>query len=182
MSGTTAIRLSPDGPEGVGLERMTLDPADFDAFPDEQRIHVYSEDQRLNLAVGIWTPTDMQDAFGPYPGDEFMVVLEGRVEMLEAAGNATPIETDQAFGVRNAVPLSWRQTGFLRRAFMLISPNDELQAAVDGPGVFVAPSDPGSMAMQGAEDMIGGGHQSKAVLFRNDTGTMEAGIWETTAF
>ncbi|MEM7522320.1 MAG: cupin domain-containing protein [Pseudomonadota bacterium] len=175
------IRLAPDGPPGDGLAPMAVDPADFQTAPAEQRIHVYYEDEAKGFAVGIWTTTDMQEAFGPYPGDEFMVVLEGRVEMLDSAGAATPVETGEAFATRNGAPLGWRQVGFLKKAFLLMSCGDDSDP-IDGEGVFVARPTPGAHALADAEEMIGGGRQREATLYRNDRGDMEAGIWETTAF
>ncbi|MEM7058821.1 MAG: cupin domain-containing protein [Pseudomonadota bacterium] len=180
MTTQTVIRLFADGPPGIGLEKLPIDPADFQTAPTEQTWHVYFEDKALNLAVGIWTTTDMQEPFGPYPGDEFMVVLKGRVEMMNADGTATPVETGQGFGVRNGVPLSWKQTGFLKKAFILMS-YDESKAA-DGQGVFVAPSEADALPLQDAEDQIGGGEQREAAIYKNDTGNMEAGIWESSAF
>lgn len=177
----SVVKLSPGGPDGVGLSRMELDSADFIAFPEEQRIHVYFEDPAIGLAVGIWTTTDMQEALGPYPGDEFMVVLEGRVEMLDDKDGAIPVETGQAFAVRNGAPLSWKQVGFLRKAFLLLSSEGDATPG-DGPAVVVAPPEPGAVALADAAEMIGGGRQREATLFTNDTGNMEAGVWETTAF
>jgi len=89
------IRLQADGPEGVGLEKMELDPADFQSELPEQHIHVYYEDADLGLSVGVWTTTTMQEAFGPYPGDEFMWVLEGQVSMVDADERPTPIRAQQ---------------------------------------------------------------------------------------
>lgn len=175
------IRLLPEGPEGTGLAPMEIDPSDFEQVPTEQRIHVFYEDDAKTFAVGIWTTTDMKEAFGPYPGDEVMVVLEGRVDMRDAAGGVTAVEQGQAFGVRNGVPLSWEQTGFLRKAFLLMSNGGETEGA-DGQGVFVLSPDEGAVPLTETGKEIGGGHQRDAVLYRNDAGNLEAGIWETTAF
>jgi hypothetical protein len=38
------IRLEADGPEGIDLEKMQLDPADFQSPLPEQFGHVYFED------------------------------------------------------------------------------------------------------------------------------------------
>ncbi len=70
------IKLEPYGPADSGMEAMQLDQADFQSELPDQQVHVYYEDQDLGLSVGVWTTTSMQEAFGPYPGDEFMWVLE----------------------------------------------------------------------------------------------------------
>ena len=60
----------------------------------------------------------MKEVFGPYPGDEFMWVLEGQVSMIDSDGNATEIKQGQTFCVRNAIPVRWKQVGFLRKFYM----------------------------------------------------------------
>lgn len=83
------IRLNREGPAGSGLTKMELDPADFQSDLPEQYLHIYFQDDVLGLTVVVWTTTSMQEAFGPYPGDEFMCVLEGQVAMVDSAGNET---------------------------------------------------------------------------------------------
>ena len=60
----------------------------------------------------------MQEAFGPYPGDEFMWVLEGQVAMIDGDGKATHIRQGETFCIRNGIPISWKQLGFLRKFYM----------------------------------------------------------------
>ena len=94
-------RLEPNGPAGIGLKKMKLDPADFQSDLPEQHLHVYFEAESLGLRVGVWTTTPMQEAFGPYPGDEFMWVLEGRVAMVDADGKETPVQEGETLWEAN---------------------------------------------------------------------------------
>ncbi len=84
----------------------------------EQFGHVYYEQEELGLTVGVWTTTSMQEAFGPYPGDEFMSILEGQVSMIDAHGDETLVKAGEVFCIRNAIPISWKQVGFLRKFYM----------------------------------------------------------------
>jgi uncharacterized cupin superfamily protein len=59
----------------------------------------------------------MQEAFGPYSGDEFMWVLEGQARMMNADDVAIVINQGESFYIRNAIPISWKQEGFLRKFF-----------------------------------------------------------------
>ena len=111
-------RLERNGPAGTGLSKMELDPADFQSDLPEQHLHAYFEDKDLGLSVGVWTTTSMQEAFGPYPGDEFMWILEGRVAMVDAGGREVPVEPGQSFCIRNGIPISWKQVGFLRKFYI----------------------------------------------------------------
>ncbi len=184
------IRLQAKGPEGVGLEKMALDPADFQSELPEQHIHVYFSDEDLGLSVGVWTTTTMQETFGPYPGDEFMCVLEGQVAMVDADENETPVKSGEAFCIRNAIPISWKQVGFLRKFFMTYAdPNAEvpqIASAEGGVKVLDAESMMSSMTlMETTEPLVIVGEkplQHDNILFTNDAGNYFVGMWDSTAF
>ena len=166
------VRFETDGPPDAGLQKMKLDPSDFQSDLPEQHIHLYYEDPVSGISAGVWTTTDMQEAFGPYPGDEFMLVLEGRALMTDVTGKAIAVETGQSFIVRNAIPISWKQVGFLRKFFVLYrKPNQPTAkiASADG-GVMVL--DPHSLASELvlSDESIGGGIQRETVVFTNDDG------------
>ncbi len=184
------IRLEPNGPADTGMPAMELDQADFQSELPQQHLHVYYEDEALGLSVGVWTTTDMQEAFGPYPGDEFMYVLEGEVAMMDGDGNATHVKPGETFCIRNGIPISWKQVGFLRKFYMTYeNPNAQTAdiASADG-GVLVL--DPvklqnGLIEMDNTEPFQIKGkaplqHDSSA--FVNDAGNMFVGMWDSTAF
>lgn len=177
-------RLERNGPAGTGLTPMTLDPADFQSPLPEQGIHLYHEEPEIGLSVGVWTTTDMQEAFGPYPGDEFMLVLEGRVEMVDGAGHAVPVETGQNFVLRNGIPISWRQVGPMRKFFLLLDDPKARVPPIDSAegGVLVPDAAALAAAACPVAEGIGGGQQREAHIFTNDAGTMTVGLWESTAF
>jgi len=184
------IRLQADGPEGIGLEKMELDPADFQAELPEQHIHVYYEDADIGLSVGVWTTTTMQEAFGPYPGDEFMWVLEGQVSMVDADEKETRVRAGETFCIRNAIPISWKQVGFLRKFFMTYAdPRAAVPeiASADG-GVQVLDADAmavGMTPMETTEPLVIVGEkplQHDNILFTNDAENYYAGMWDSSAF
>ena len=132
----------------------------------------------------------MQEAFGPYPGDEFMWVREGQVSMIDGDDNAIPVKTDECFCIRNAIPISWKQVGFLRKFYMTYAaPNRETPqiASAEG-GVQVldeAALDTGMTQMQSTEPLVTVGNkplQHDNILFTNDAGNMYIGMWDSTAF
>ncbi|MEO1191348.1 MAG: cupin domain-containing protein [Pseudomonadota bacterium] len=178
------IRLEAGGPAAIGLTPMTLDPADFQSPLPDQHIHLYYEAPEIGLSVGVWTTTDMQEAFGPYPGDEFMLLLEGRVVMVDGDGGETAIETGQTFVLRNGIPISWKQEGFLRKLFLLYQNPAEAPPRVEtaAGGILVLdPTTPGA-DLTPVDDPIGGGQQRERVIFTNDAGSLTVGEWESSAF
>jgi uncharacterized cupin superfamily protein len=175
------IRLDPEAPNRV---RLDLDPADFESALPTQHIDVMFEDPAMKFAVGVWDTTTMQEKFGPYPGDEFIIVLEGGFEMLDAEGNVTPITTGQAVCFRNGVPSSWKQDGYLKKFFLLMhDPDAPIPSHAPGtPAVTV--HDPG-LTLTDEDDMSlsdSGAKQRDRVFFENSAGTMTAGLWDTEAF
>jgi len=184
------VRLQTEGPEGVGLEKMELDPADFQSELPEQYVHVYYEDADLGLSVGVWTTTTMQEAFGPYPGDEFMWVLEGQVAMVDGDGNATPVKSGETFCIRNAIPISWKQDGFLRKFYMTYANPNAATPQIDSADGGVMVLDADSMEeqmelMETTEPLVIVGEkplQHDNVLFTNDAGNYFVGMWDSTAF
>ncbi len=184
------IRFEANGPAGTGLARMDLDQADFQSALPEQHLHVYFEDKALGLSLGVWTTTSMQETFGPYPGDEFMWVIEGQVAMIDGDGNATTVRPGETFCIRNAIPISWKQDGFLRKFYMTYDdpnvPTPEIGSA--GGGVMVL--DPvtlsaGLSKMDTTDPFEIRGDaplQRDSGLFTNDAGNMSVGMWDSTAF
>jgi uncharacterized cupin superfamily protein len=186
----TVIRFNPNGPADTGLSVMKLDQADFQSELPEQHLHVYFDDEALGLNAGVWTTTDMQEAFGPYPGDEFMFVLEGQVDMVDADGQATHVKEGQAFCIKNGIPISWKQVGFLRKFYMTWeNPNADAPniASADGGVVIFDPAalQSGMARMENTDpfEIIGEKPlQHDNLAFTNDAGNMFMGMWDSTAF
>lgn len=184
------IRLEPNGPAGTGLKKMKLDPDEFQSELPEQHVHVYFEDEDLGLSVGVWTTTTMQEAFGPYPGDELVWILEGQFSMIDGDGKATPIEQGETCCIRNAIPISWNQVGLLRKFYMTYSkpnaPTPKIESAEGGVMVLdpveltagltkLETTDP--FEIRGEAPL-----QRDNIRFTNDAGNMFVGMWDSTAF
>ena len=184
------IRLKRNGPSDTGMIKSDLDQADFQSDLPEQTLHVYYEDEALGLNIGVWTTTDMQESFGPYPGDEFMWVLEGQPAMMDGDDNATLVKQGESFCIRNAIPISWKQVGFLRKFYMTYAnPRASTPdiASADG-GVMVL--DPvaleaGLVKMETTDPFeinTDKPVQRDNILFTNDAENMFVGMWDSTAF
>ena len=186
MTKTGVIRFEPNGPVGDGLQPMEVDPAGFAPGSDvpEQTIHAYFSDESIGLTVGVWTTTGMTEKPGPYPGDEFMYLLEGRLDMVSDA-ETVPVETGQSFAVRNGIPVSWTQEApFLRKFFLLLHDEKKAVPEIDSAKGGVVVMDPVALEdkLAAEAESLGGGEQRDAPAFTNDDGTMFVGMWETTPF
>lgn len=154
------IHLDPAGPDGMGLQPLELDPADFQSTLPVQNYHLYFEDPALGLSVGIWDTTTMQEAFGPYPTDEFILVIEGAFAMIDGKGGAVTAKAGDSVCFRQGIPTSWKQEGYLRKIYLtLADPKAEMPVKDSAEGGVIVLDPPSS----------GGGQ----VMFRNDSGTMQ---------
>ena len=190
MSNSQIIRLENNGPMGVGLTSMDLDPDDFQSELPEQYWHLYYENEEIGLTVGVWTTTTMQEAFGPYPGDEFMCILEGQVAMVAEDGSEKLIKSGETFCVKNGTATSWKQIGFLRKFFMTYSPPEggDVKATPAADGISVLKQEELSDKLQPLETVfpfeIEGNPpaQKDAPVFVNETNNMHVGMWESAPF
>jgi uncharacterized cupin superfamily protein len=128
------------------------------------------EDEAIGLAVGIWDTTTMQESFGPYPGDEFITVLDGRFMMVDAANKtlATAGEGDSVT-FRNGVPSSWKQHGYLRKIYLTLQDPTGAVPDITSAGGGFRVIDPSAGPPPGA---LGADGVLREMIFRNDAGTM----------
>jgi uncharacterized cupin superfamily protein len=160
------IRIDPDA---IDLEPLDLDPAVFQSPLPVQHYGLIFEDEAIGLAVGIWDTTTMQEAFGPYPGDEYITVLDGSFAMVDAAGGTlAAAKACDSVTFRNGAPSSWKQDGYLRKVYLT------LQDA--GGATPLIPSAKGAFRVldrsrvpKGSPDADG---VTREVIFLNDAGTM----------
>lgn len=185
------IRLEKNGPDGSGLSKMDLSPSDFHGPVPIQTVHSYYNDDEIGLNVGVWTTTNMQEAFGPYPGDEFIWLLEGGFSMVDEDGQALDhYEEGESVFFRNGAPVSWMQKEFLRKFYITyLNPDNKPPVNVEALGAVKAvdgsitqdqmttleTTDP--FTIEGEKPI-----QNDYNHFTNDTEDMFVGTWDSTPF
>lgn len=173
------IRLSETGPTDQGLSAMVLDPADFQSALPEQNIHAYFEDANLGLTVGVWDTTAMQEAFGPYPGDEFIWVIDGQFSMVDGHGNAVSASKGDAVCFRNGAPMSWKQNGYLKKFFITyLDPKAQTPEIENADGAVVVLNADVEMPVV---SKVGEPVEREYIGFTNDAGNFSMGTWSCEA-
>jgi uncharacterized cupin superfamily protein len=152
------IYLDPAGPDGVGLQPLELEPVMFQSPVPVQNYHLYFEDEDLGLSVGIWDTTTMQEAFGPYPTDEFILVTEGAFVMVDGSGGAVVAKAGDSVCFHQGIPTSWKQDGYLRKIYLTLAAPQSAMPLKD--------SAEGGVMREPPEG-------DRTVIYRNDPGTME---------
>ncbi|MBM3615631.1 MAG: DUF861 domain-containing protein [Alphaproteobacteria bacterium] len=163
---TPILRVDPDK---VTLEPLELDPEGFQSPLPVQNYQMIFEDEDIGLAIGIWDTTTMQEAFGPYPGDEYITVLDGHFAMVDA--EHAPIARAKAgdsVTFRNGVPSSWKQDGYLRKIYLTLNDPEGEEPEIDNAEGGFRVVEPGRQP-SGKPDADG---VTREVIFRNDAGTM----------
>ena len=176
-------RLEPNGPDG--LKPMDLAPYAFHTRPEQQNLHVYFEDEELGMSVGVWDTTPMQEPFGPYPGDEFIVVLEGHFDMMDTvdgSGQNVACSAGQSVIFRNGVPVSWKQHDYLKKFYITYTdPRADMPEGLSAQGGIQA-LDPDFTLTDADAVADATVRQHEQVLFTNDHGNFEVGCWDSEAF
>ena len=75
-------RLEFYGPADTVMPEMEW-TKDFASAVPAQTLHEYYNDEEPGMSGGVWTTSAMQEAFGPYPDDEFVWLLEGGFKMVD---------------------------------------------------------------------------------------------------
>ncbi|MFN0193823.1 MAG: cupin domain-containing protein [Aestuariivirga sp.] len=92
MTAPRIQKLEPFGPGGTAAATsLALWPeipaSALAAGKPVQRGHYYLEDKARGLTAGVWDCTAMTEKGGPYSVNEFMILLEGEVTIIEAPKN-----------------------------------------------------------------------------------------------
>jgi len=115
----TIIKLNPN-PAGFGSVPDELETQMFDSPLPVQHSHMVYENDDIGLYVGLWDTTTMSEKSGPYPCDEFMVVLDGQAQINNTQrGDFDLISSGQCFVIPKGYPCQWQQRGYLRKYFLI---------------------------------------------------------------
>ena len=150
MTAPRIQKLEPFGPSGTaaatGLALWPEIPASALAVGKPvQRGHYYLEDKARGLTAGVWDCTAMTEKGGPYSVNEFMILLEGEVTLIEPPKNVpsplageggapsgragegaaqaeprrTTFRAGESFIIPKGLPCQWHQDGYVRKFFVI---------------------------------------------------------------
>ena len=148
-----------------------------------QKGHVWLEDSSHGLTSGIWEAEENVSHWMTYPVNEFMLVLEGTVVIIEE-GRETRIGPGQSFVIPKGLKCRWTQVGKVKKFFVIF--DDKSGAANAGPlstiaidtKVKLAPSTPPGPDMLLSATPVQHAHE----FFEDATGQFTVGVWQTTGY
>lgn len=174
-------------PEGFGQTPDRVDSEMFVSALPIQHTHTYYEDEELGLYVGVWDTTEMTETAGPYPCDEFMWLLEGEVVIKNCnSGEMEKIKAGEAFVIPRGYDCQWRQSGYLRKFFLISeNPNEPIPEKPAVEGIIIPRADDQMEPLSSPGPFLtsnGFPNQQQHVCYENNTGNFLAGTWESGPF
>lgn len=159
--------------------------ADLESGAPVQHGHYYLPPDAYGMQAGVWDCTAMTTRAGPYSVNEFMLILEGEVHMLEADGTRTAIGPGESFIIPKGTDCQWIQPGYVRKFFVIFDdPSGKLVEPAARRVIKIDPKAP--LAPADAPDpatLIGPAPEWRDnTLFTDATGQWTVGIWHSTPF
>ena len=177
MNNPKVIHFEPHGPADTGLaEWDPLDPASLEAGNPVQRGHTYHQDESLGYSAGVWDCTANTGKFEPYAVHEFMFVLEGSVTMVLEDGAEITVNAGEPFVIPKGLPCQWKQLGYIRKYFVIFEdPGAPAADDVASQGITLP-------RLAGDMEKAGTGEQHDRTDFRDPSGRMTVGVWDSPSF
>jgi uncharacterized cupin superfamily protein len=178
-----AVRFDP----GVELEIWEEMPAStLVSSRPVQRGRLFIDDPARGLTAGIWACSAFVSTMAPHDNDEFMLLLEGAVEIAEPSGKVTRIVAGESFILPKGLVRQWRQTGDVKKIFVILETPDDA-AARDTRGLAVLKPDPAVALSPSAgpkpEMLLSGSpRQCGHEIFEDRDGRLTVGVWSSTAY
>jgi uncharacterized cupin superfamily protein len=187
MAQPRIARFEPKGPGGKGLELWEEIPeASLIAGKPVQHGHYYLNETSIGLSAGVWDCTAMTGKLGPYPVNEFMILLEGAVTILDERGGATTIKAGESFILPKGLPCAWKQTGYVRKFFVIFDDSSGLAPAHPETLKLLRPDPLAELepsAGPAAEVLLGPAPTQHALEYFEDVSRQwTVGVWDSTPY
>jgi uncharacterized cupin superfamily protein len=181
MADQTVIVFDRDGDPETGLQEWEpIDPATLASGNPRQRGHIYFSTAGERLTAGVWDCTPFSEKRGPYSVDEFMILLEGSLDIENEDGTLQTFRAGEGFVIPKGAVLQWRQGEYLRK-FWMIHDNPDSAPAAPGLTALLADAEAPLPAVTGLDPAPFVGdvpEMGQRNLYQDPSGRFLAGIWE----
>lgn len=142
------------------------------------------DDKATGLSAGTWHCTPMTGRPGPYPVDEFMVVLGGSVTIAETSGRETTVRAGQSFFLPKGLDCSWRQEEPVLKFFVILERGDTPAATGTPKSLICDPATPLAPSPGPDPALVASGNPvwHDRVLQTGAHGAWSVGLWSTTPY
>ncbi len=134
------------------------------------------------LSVGLWSATPFVTVCGPYPVDEFMVLLEGTLIIRLPDGRSETLRAGDSFFIPKGLDCTWDQPETVRKIYVMFENGVADTSAtfplkIDHGGALAKSPGPSPSILIGAEPQ-----QSERLSYVDASGQFSVGVWATTPY
>ncbi len=181
------IKFAANGLQGEGLAPWPPIPAEeLESGNPVQRGIEYFSDPAIGLTAGVWDCTAFTTRMAPYPVNEFMIVLEGGVTMVEPGGRETKIGAGEAFLIPKGTMCQWLQPGYMKKYYVIFddaSGADPAKASAQRV-MKIDVDEPREPSPSPAPELLltASPTQTGRNWFEDATGQWTMGVWDSTPY
>ena len=158
-----------------------LSPEDIASGHPEQRGLTLFSAPEDGLTVGLWSCTPWVGASGPYPFDEFMILLEGSVTIRLPDSRAETLRAGDAFFIPKGLDCAWDQPETVKKIYVIFENGAPAGATfplrVDRQAVLATSEGPVPAVLIGPAP-----RQMAAEAYEDASGQFSVGVWATTPY
>ncbi len=141
MPDQAVIKFDPNGDLHGGLQLWDPPAAEFIASGlPTQRGHEFFSSAEDAVSAGTWDSTAYAEVKGPYSVDEFMILLEGSLDIELEDGSTQTFKAGDGFVIPKAAVVAWKQSEYLRKFFFIHDNTDSPPAEAGLQAMLVDPS------------------------------------------
>ena len=161
----------------------TIPASELVAGNPVQRGLTLLDEPSLGLSAGIWDCTAHTSVWVDQPTNEFMILLEGEVTIVDDAGETT-FRAGDAFVLPQGLHCLWQQPGYVKKFWFTFEDTSGRPAAGGPRAILVDPAAPLSVSAPPPPETLFSGSpvQQAHESFVDPTGQFSVGIWDTTAY
>ncbi len=116
MPDLNVIKYDIGGHPETGLEEWeTISPEIIESGNPVQRGHTYFSTEADKFSSGVWDCTEHALKFEPYEVDEFMIVLEGSITLIDKQGDSHIYRAGESFVIPKGCECAWTQLEYCRK-------------------------------------------------------------------
>lgn len=162
--------LAPLPPAELASGQPELRGVELFAAPDD------------GLTVGLWSATPFVAASGPYPVDEFMILLEGCVIIRLPDGRSETIRAGDSFFIPKGLDCTWDQPETVRKIYVIFEngtadASATLPLRIDPDAALTGCDGPSAAILLSAAPQ-----QSDNLSYADASGQFSVAVWATTPY
>lgn len=177
MSDIKIINLN-EKPQGFGDIADNIENTMFVSSLPRQHTHSYYENTALGLYLGLWDTTDIIATAAPYAYDEFMIIIEGVVEIKNSqTGTVEIATTGDSIIIPQGYDCQWHQKDYLLKFRLIYQPPEQSVSEQPTCDHIVFIDEKHANAWQETSDGF-----NKKVLYQSHNQKFTSGVWQANSF